>query len=93
MTARKPWEEEWVAKDADVRDAQLGVAIAFMAVGHARAKAQLVASAPDLYRALASLEWCNGEGRCPDCSAIRGNSHHDGCSLALALAKARGERT
>ena len=81
MTARKPWEE------GD------------------EAVAQFFSASPDLYRALAAVEWCGpcaeGYRFCPACHGCHSedwrarygvlDGHRDSCTLALALAKARGE--
>lgn len=64
-----------------------------------RANARLIAAAPDLYEALAALEWSDTKERdeggvelaCPCCWAVQDDGHKVDCKLAAALAKARGE--
>lgn len=52
------------------------------------ARARLAAAAPDLARALLSVEWEDYSGRCPWCSAIRGADHRADCERQSALKKA-----
>ena len=58
-------------------------------------RAHLAAAAPDLYRALADVEWIDVDDNvrsCPCCRSVEGIEPHDtNCGIALALRKARGE--
>ena len=58
-----------------------------------RATARLIASAPQLYEALESVQWISGNkfDYCPLCFSSTDNGHTKDCIIGQALAKARGE--
>ena len=65
----------------------------------ARADAEAYAALPDLYEALAGIDFgghvmTSGEVRCPECHwpSPREQKHHaPGCKISAALARARGK--
>ena len=58
------------------------------------ANARLIAAAPEMYEALAAMEWSKYIGVdefCPCCGGSRAGGHINDCLLAAALAAAEGE--
>ena len=110
MSERKPWEETWRAggpegSELHYGDGEPAAGCVDLGVGEV-ARARLAAAAPDLYRALAAVEFAGGSDHtgdlCPSCSGYdptygegwahhRPNWHQPTCALAAALRKARGE--
>lgn len=90
---RKPWEETWTAAIGgasiifDGEDWPL-----FRSFAEARSEhAKLATAAPELARALLSVEWVNhydGSTECPWCHALEEDGHDDTCPRQAALRKA-----
>lgn len=102
-SAQKPWEETWTAPP---RSDCVVNAAADECVAHClgdEERAVFISAAPDMYRALKSVEFSGsrlGELACPSCDApVEGDpaygqcsiEHAADCALDTALRKARGE--
>lgn len=95
MSDKKPWEETWRALGGGIVCGDMtpdSWSCAFWhpsgPIDERAARARLAAAAPDLARALLSVEWEDYSGRCPWCSAIRGADHRADCERQSALKKA-----
>ena len=95
MRDKKPWEEAWRALGGGIVCGDMtpdSWSCAFWhpsgPIDERAARARLAAAAPDLARALLSVEWEDYSGRCPWCSAIRGADHRADCERQSALKKA-----
>lgn len=95
MSDKKPWEEAWRALGGGIVCGDMtpdSWSCAFWhpsgPIDERAARARLAAAAPDLARALLSVEWEDYSGRCPWCSAIRGADHRADCERQSALKKA-----
>lgn len=90
MNEKKPlFDETWVFRDRQVRDETDSTIVTDHDVEPSACR--LIAAAPELYRALAALEWSTELGSCPTCGSQPGDDHDFDCALGLALRKARGE--
>lgn len=96
-------EETWVvARDGDL--AQVGDEDGFVIVDISKdgalnfgERADLIAAAPELYRALKSIEWtvtpfADYGYSCRSCEGSKEFGHAAGCIIDAALKKARGEQ-
>ena len=91
---RNPWDEDWYPDFGDDEDDPLvrragdnNIQAAWI---ENEQRAKLLASAPDLVRALLAVEWIGpvAHKRCSNCGASDIRGHYDECDLAAALRKA-----
>jgi hypothetical protein len=66
--------------------------------GEVMANALLIAAAPEMLAELLKVEWANEHtpnSHCPSCDNIKeyGEGHKDDCTLAAAIARAKGDPT
>lgn len=97
MSYDKPWDEDWYPDFGDdendpvvMRSGDDSMQAAW--IENERC-AKLIASAPDLVRALLAVEWIyqgheTGERECPWCMSEEWQPHADGCLRQAALRKA-----
>ncbi len=108
----KPWEETWTCERITVGKDRCAIDSGVVTFGDNGGRyyfkppemGALIAAAPDLYRALADVEWGDNESeygaKCPTCGGMEPSpalspaltGHRPDCALAAALKKARGER-